>query len=269
MSTSPTAQPNVSVGDRHVALANEIMRTVCGSGGHGMAIEGTDDHDEMGVYVERRDQVLGLAASSVHFVSRTQPEGVRSGPGDTDLTIYSLRKFMRLAVAGNPTILTLLYAPEDAVLVRTPLGDELRALAPEIASDRAGWRFLGYLDGQRERMIGGGNQARVPNRPELIEAHGYDTKYASHALRLGLQGIEIAQTGRLTLPLSGDSLRICMEVKRGQVDFTEALARIDHVRARLFATMDNGPRMLRPEPDLRIVNDWMIRAHQEHWSPEG
>ena len=33
------------------------------------------------------------------------------------------------------------------------------------------------------------------NRPELVAAHGYDTKYAMHALRLGLQGIELLTTG--------------------------------------------------------------------------
>ena len=36
---------------------------------------------------------------------RTQPEGVRSGPGDLDLIVYSLRKWMRLALTGNPTVL--------------------------------------------------------------------------------------------------------------------------------------------------------------------
>ena len=256
---------NVSVGDQDVALGNEIVRTVVGSGVHGMAIPGTDDHDEMGVYIERPEQVMGLMSTAEHYVSRTKPDGVRSEPGDTDLTIYSLRKFMRLATAGNPTILTLLYAPEADVLIRSALGDELRALAPQIVSAKAGWRFLGYLDGQRERMTGGGHQARVPNRPELIEAHGYDTKYASHALRLGLQGLEIAHTGRLTLPLTGQPLRVCMEVKRGEVGFLEALRRVDAVRARLSDAMKNGPHVLRPEPDMEAVNAWMIYAHQSHW----
>ena len=39
------------------------------------------------------------------------------------------------------------------------------------------------------------------NRPELVAVHGYDTKYAMHALRLGLQGIELLTTGRITLPV--------------------------------------------------------------------
>jgi len=38
------------------------------------------------------------------------------------------------------------------------------------------------------------------NRPGLVAIHGYDTKYAMHALRLGLQGIELRTTCRITLP---------------------------------------------------------------------
>ncbi|HET6563038.1 MAG TPA: hypothetical protein VFG72_14270 [Marmoricola sp.] len=44
--------PNVEHGDSNVALPNEILRSVVGSGVHGIAIEGTDDHDEMGIYIE-------------------------------------------------------------------------------------------------------------------------------------------------------------------------------------------------------------------------
>lgn len=252
-------------GDRDVALDNEILRTVCGSGVHGMAIEGTDDNDEMGVYLERPEQILGLAPAAGHWVSRTQPDGARSGPGDTDLTIYALGKYMRLATAGNPTVLTVLYAPPEAVLVESVLGDELRALAPQIVSAKAGWRHLGYLEGQRERMTGGGHQARVPNRPELIEAHGYDTKYASHALRLGFQGLELASTGRLSLPLSGPDLDQCMEVKRGLVDFDEALHRVDKVRLDLQLVMSTKRHVLRPEPDWDAVNKWMIHAQRSYW----
>ena len=36
-------------------------------------------------------------------MQRTQPEGSRSGPGDTDRTLHSLRRFVRLAASGNPS----------------------------------------------------------------------------------------------------------------------------------------------------------------------
>jgi len=35
-------------GDRDLPIAGEILRTVAGPGVDGIAIEGTDDHDEMG-----------------------------------------------------------------------------------------------------------------------------------------------------------------------------------------------------------------------------
>jgi hypothetical protein len=47
------------------------------------------------------------------------------------------------------------------------------------------------------------------NRPELVAVHGYDTKYAMHALRLGLQGIELLSTGRITLPVPNRTARTC------------------------------------------------------------
>lgn len=37
-------------------------------------------------------------------------------------------------------------------------------------------------------------------RPELVERFGYDTKFAMHAVRLGLQGVEYVETGKITLP---------------------------------------------------------------------
>ncbi len=85
--------------------------------------------------------MLGIRSGQTdHYVSRTQPQGARSGPGDTDLTLYSLRKYMRLATDGNPTVLTVLYAPQEAVQATTYLGNVLRSLAPQIVSRRASRR---------------------------------------------------------------------------------------------------------------------------------
>ena len=104
-------------GNRDVALRGEILRTVVGSGVHGIAIAGTDDHDEMGVYIEPPANIVGTDGAAQHYVFRTQPEGACSGPGDTDLVSYSLHKYLRLAMKGNPTALLPLYAPQHDVIV--------------------------------------------------------------------------------------------------------------------------------------------------------
>ena len=80
------------------------------------------------------------------------------------------------------------------MLVETELGRRAARARPAILSRRAGRGYLGYLHGQKERLLGARGQKRV-NRPELVEAHGYDTKYAMHAARLGYQGLELLETG--------------------------------------------------------------------------
>lgn len=114
-------------------------------------------------------------------------------------------------------------------------------------------------------MDGGGRQSRVPNRPELIARHGYDTKYASHALRLGHQGIELLTTGRLHLPMPEPALSRCVAVKRGEVGRDQARAWIDDTRAELAELVDGPPRALASEPDLDRVEDWMIHAQRQFW----
>jgi predicted nucleotidyltransferase len=253
-------------GNAAIARSGEILRTEVGSGLHGIAIAGTDDHDEMGVFVEPPDCVIGLRGPMDHYVWRTQPEGHRSGHGDTDLVMYSLRKFLKLAIAGNPTILLPLFAPAASVYTVTDLGEELRALAPAFLSRLAVQRFIGYLDGQTDRLLGRGRQSSVPNRPELVERYGYDVKYASHALRLGLQGLEIAEHGRLTLPMPDADRERVLRVKSGGVkDIGDVLAEIDAVRTRIVGLLESGATPLPAEADIDRISAWSVDAHRRHW----
>jgi uncharacterized protein len=163
---------------RRVAEQGEILRVLVGSGVHGTAVDGQDDRDEMGICLEPAEYVCGLR-SFEQYIFRTQPEGVRSGAGDVDLTIYSARRWMRLAAHGNPTVLLPLFVADKNIIVRTEFGDEMRLLAPSLLSLKAGERFWGYLQSQRKRLlvIRGGKHT---NRPELIDMYGFDTKYAMH-----------------------------------------------------------------------------------------
>ena len=220
----------------------------------------------MGVFIEPAHHVMGLREPLEQYVFRTQPEGARSGPGDVDLVIYSLRKYLRLAAKGNPTALLPLFAPPESVVVTTRLGEELRSLAPKVLSQQAVRRFLGYMDAQRERLRGGGKRNRVPSRPELVERFGFDVKYAAHALRLAYQGLEVARDGQLTLPMPDAERRRVLEVKSGGVaTVDEVLAEIDDVQAQVEDLLATGRTALPPEPDWEVLGDWSVRAHRQHW----
>ena len=257
-------QQHTEHGNREIALGGEILRTVVGSGVHGIAIEGTDDHDEMGVFIEPEECIIGARRPVDHYVYRTQPEGARSGPGDTDLVMYSLRRYLRLATKGNPTALLPLFAPRDDVLTITPLGEELRGLGPAFLSRQAVHRFLGYMESQREKLLGGRKGA--PSRPELVARHGYDTKYASHALRLAHEGLEIVRDGRLTLPMPGPARERVRQVKRGEVpSLHEVVAEIDGIRDEVQARLQAGHTPLPEQPDVVRISAWSVSAHRRHW----
>jgi uncharacterized protein len=252
---------------REIVEQGTILRGTVGSTVHGLHHGGQDDRDEMAVYVEPPEYLLGLARARgirggqygfEHYVERTQPEGVRSGPGDLDLVAYSLRKYVRLALKGHPTILLLLFVPDELVLVRTELGEELRDLRPALLSRRAGRGYLGYLRGQKERLLG----ARV-SRPELIDAHGFDTKYAMHAARLGHQGLELLETGRLTLPMPEPERSRVMAIRTGERTYEEAISEIDEVEQRLAEALERTP--LPPEPDRVAVDRFLVQAYRRAW----
>jgi len=249
------------------AEQSTILRTSVGSTIHGLHLEGHDDRDEMGVCIEGLSDVIGFHEFEQYIyrsaAEREHKHDAPSQPGDLDLTIYSLRKFLRLAVQGNPTVLTLLFVPPEKCLVRTSLGAQLQELAPEIISRDAGGRYLGYLTAQRQRLLGERGQMRV-HRPELVEQFGYDTKYAMHVLRLGYQGVELLSTGRLTFPITEPIRQHIRDVREGKISFNDVLSEAGELEKQVKELTHTSP--LQDHPNLERVESWMCSVYLETWN---
>jgi hypothetical protein len=97
--------------NRETAERCTILRGLVGSTVHGLNVnDGIEDRDEMGICVEPLEDAMALWAPFEQFIYRSAAEregrdDARSSAGDLDLTIYSLRKWTRLALKGNPTIM--------------------------------------------------------------------------------------------------------------------------------------------------------------------
>ncbi len=259
MGVSHSKEPDLARAES-VARGGCIVRAVVGSTLHGLANAGTDDRDEMGVCIEPPEYVLGLRPFE-HWVSRTQDEGIPSGPGDLDLTIYGLRKYCRMALRGSPTVLLLLFIDGEHVIERTPLGAELQALAPSFVSQRTGRAFLGYVDSQRRGLLGDRHATRTR---ELSSSHGYDTKYAMHALRIAHQGIELLTTGQITLPVAEPERGRLMQVRRGEIPLSDILDRLHQQSAVLeHLVLDDS---LPGESDRDAVDRFLTMAYEQTWA---
>jgi predicted nucleotidyltransferase len=244
-----------------------MLRVLVGSTVHGTAIEGMDDRDEMGICVEPPQSVIGLNEFK-HYSFRTaeQRQPTKDGnsppslPGDLDLTVYSLRRYVALAAAGNPSMLLPLFVPEDAVLYANEFGRELRAYRHMFISRKLGLRFKHYLHNQRRGMLG---ERNTPSRAELREQHSFDSKYAAHAIRLGIQGVELLTTGELTLPIESKMLAELRALRQGQRSLEWALAQTERYEQQIDAGLEST--RLPAEPDWMEINRWLVDVHRRHW----
>lgn len=265
---------------RQIAEKGTFLVKEVGSSAHGTNIDTSSDRDLMGVCFQPAEYLLGLLSFD-QYIYRTAEVRERyevgsdqrkhggqppSQPGDTDLVIYSIQKYLRLAIGGNPSILAFLFSP-----LRCPefeisysynpqqvnWGEGLENLAKDIASKQAGAKFLGYLRAQKERMLGQRGQMRV-TRTHLIELYGYDVKYAMQAIRLGLQGIEFMNTGRLTLPMPVDIANSLKGVRRGELTFSEVIDWIDQLEEELKRAIDSSslPRTV----NSANINRWLVES---------
>lgn len=257
-----------SNGDEAVAKENEILRILVGSTMYGTSV-GSSDTDLMAVYVNTPQQLLGLAENNEHWTYRTQPEGVRSGASDIDMTSYSLRKAVRLATAGNPSIIAPLMAPEEFVASTSWAGEQLREMASEFVCRDHVRNFKGYFFNQVERMRGSGHVARMPNRVELVEKYGYDVKYAATAIRMALSGIELATTGRISLPMRQEDRELCISVRLGENSIEEVNRLFDLLAIELTDLETSSRNILRKEPDYAMINDWLASVTANYWFTKG
>jgi hypothetical protein len=271
--------PHASEEARLIAERGTILRAQVGSGVHGTSISGQDDRDEMGICLEPPPDVTGIARVPAGIDTQTakvefeqyqrhtvwdKPGGLanRSGAGDLDVVIYSARKWCRLALAGNPTVLLLLFVPDDEVVYRNDAGAELVANGHRFVSQLAADRFLGYLRAQKAAMTG--ESGAHTNRPELVARHGYDTKFAMHALRLGVQGVELLTTGRITLPVPEPDRQYLRAVRRGDVEQAEVIDAVETAERQLESL--RASMVIPAEPDRDWVNDWLHRSYTTYWA---
>ena len=243
---------------------NPILVVEVGSTAHGTGIDGVEDHDQGGVWIEPAESCIGIDTPAKNRMQRTQPEGVRSGPGDIDRTWYPLRKFLHLAVQGNPSVLQMLWCPIEWA---TDAGRLLQASGELFVGRHVIPRYLGYMRSQATRLLGvssGGHGVRGGGgRIELIEQFGYDTKYAMHSARLGFQCRELLTAHELAMPMRGEPAEWLRDVRHGRVSFEDWWERALDLHAEVEVMADD--ESIPAGPDRARINALAIDMHQEAW----
>jgi uncharacterized protein len=250
-----------------MAEESTILKVLVGSQAYGLSLDGgaQSDRDEKGVCIEPYEVFAGFNGFEQYefrsAVERTGKKDEPSGPGDLDLTIYSLKKFLRLAFKGNPTIIEMLFIKEP--LDYTYMGVELQSLYPFIVSKQAGKAYLGYMQAQHHKMLRGYSPDEGGVRERYVGEAGYDTKFAMHMLRLGLQGVELLTSGKLILPLPQAEQDRLLRVRQGKLSYNECTQWAVALEADLKQALDTTN--LPEHPDTTFVEKWMLTAYMGAW----
>lgn len=247
-----------------LAQDSEILRVVNGS-----KLYGTDtpdsDRDEIGVCIVPPKVLLGFQ-NFEQYTYTSSDDTQRNTADDYDLTIYSAKKFAKLVMEGNPSLLNLLWVPEDKRLCWTPWADSLMQIEAYVHSRVAIGKFLGYMTAQIKRMKGE-SKKHTPNRPELVERYGYDTKFAAHAIRLGYQGLEFSVTGKISVPMPEPIREAVLAIRYGQIPLAEVMQMADDYVALLERQKERTD--IPKQPNREMIEKIVVDLHLSYWHTKG
>ena len=216
--------------------ATMIHAFVGGSKLHGVKLEDKDDHDLYGIFIEHPYYVCGLEKFE-HFVTSTAAQADRNTASDVDIVCYSLRKWVTLALKGNPTILQFLFTPalKDDYFWSKVLGYRDNFLAKKNAH-----QYMAYADAQLHRMAGERGTGKHGQRDELVIKFGFDTKAAMHTCRVLLEGIELMRTGWITLPRPAHEKEWLLAIRRGEWSMERVLQESKRLFEEIKTAMTNS-----------------------------
>jgi predicted nucleotidyltransferase len=205
-----------------------------------------DDKDVMGICVPPRSYYIGLDTHGIH-------KGTKEIKRDEwDIVVYEARKAINLLLKGNPNVLAILWLEENHYIACTLAGQRLLDHRGLFVGRHVYKPFTGYAYAQLRRMESYTFEGYMgEKRKALVDKHGYDTKNASHLIRLLNMGIEFMRDGELYV-MRHDAPKY-LDIKDGRW----TLQQVKDEAERLFRVAEEAylASTLPKKPDKKLVSE--------------
>lgn len=214
--------------------SNLILTGIVGSTAQGLAREGSDV-DRLGVFIAPTIQISGL------YWGPSKESIVTNNP---DATYHEVGKYLRLALKCNPTVLELLWLPNDLIEQANTFGRWLRTIRSSFLSEHAvKTAYGGYARQQARKLEERGDGTFGSDLRKRTAKHG------RHLLRLLRQGRELLETGDLTVKVDNPEEYFAFD----NMDVSEML--------NIYSTEDqafmNTKSVLPKDPDIKGIEYYL------------
>jgi len=174
--------------------------------------------------------------------------------GRVDLEQHDIRKFLHLCNGSNPNVIQSLHVPDHHVIFVSPEFDRIilrnrRAFGSKLLYHT----FTGYAMNQLRKLTEGAYKGYMgEKRKALVDKFGYDTKNASHLIRLLTMAKEFFQTnGTLVVERTHDR-DFLLSIKRGEFTLDEVMTIAVGLSAEVTEAYTKST--LPDRPDVNIIN---------------
>lgn len=220
-----------------------LLAGIVGSTAYGLA--GLDsDVDRLGIFAAPTSAFHGLRPpAETHTTTRP------------DQTLHEAAKWCRLSLGGNPTVMELVWLPDDLYETRTDLGDELIGIRSAfLTAKRVRDAYLGYANQQFRKLEARGDGSFSADTRKRT------AKHARHLYGLCDQGLRLYQTGRLEVRLVEPQkfIDFGQRVAEGHIGYAREAVESYSVAFDLARTP------LPDRPDEDVVERWLHRVRAAH-----
>lgn len=221
-----------------------LLRGIAGSTAHGLATENSDE-DLHGVFSWPTEDFLDLS---------TPPESI-TGHDPQDYSYHELKKFLKLALKANPTVLELLWL-DEYLDVDNAWGGDLIYHRKEFLSSRSVYNaYGGYAHDQFKKLE---RRALHGEASFSSDTRNRTAKHARHLFRLLEQGSDLLTKGTFSIKVKNPQFYFdLMEMTPEQWSELYKVAATEFERSYKFS-------LLPDEPNMEWASSWLRDYREEH-----
>ena len=222
----------------------QILKALVGSRAYG-TWNADSDWDYITAHVRNTDYYLGIKSDEVF-----------SAKQEGDTTDHEIRHFINMCCKFNPNTIIALWSPEVEV---THNWQWLLTERKLFNSKKAISSFIEFSNGQIKQAGAGGTTGKLGSkRRELIDKYGYDTKFASNAIRLAWMLDILVLTGRLNVELIPECAKILKAIRNGEWEFDT----VQEVYQDILKSIRSSEKScsLPDEPNYAEINKLMVES---------